>query len=223
MTAQYDPEDFLADASNAEARAWLDAPWPGRRLVLWGAEGCGKTHLLHVWVARTRATVVSGPALIGLLPSPDVGLAVDDADAAREEPLLHLLNAAAEAGLPVLLAARDAPARWQTRLPDLASRVRAAAAVQLRPPGDAMLRALLARLLSARQLVVAEPVQNWLLLHLPRHPAALREATARLDRAALAAGRRVDRTLAAEIAASMDDDTPAAADSDDWQRGPPLL
>ena len=128
-------------------------------------------------------------------------MAVDQADSAPEEPLLHLLNAAAEAGLPVLLAARAAPARWQTKLPDLASRLRAVTAVEIAPPDDAMLRVLFASLLASRQLVVPEPVQNWLLLRLPREPAALREAACRLDEAALAAGRRVTQAIAAQILA----------------------
>ncbi len=44
-----------------------------------------------------------------------------------------------------------------------------------------------------------EPVQDWLLLRLPRDPAALREAAARLDQAALAAGRRVTQAIAADV------------------------
>ncbi len=207
--AHYDAAEFLPDASNAEALAWLDASWPDGRLALWGGEGCGKTHLLHVWAERTGAALLPGPAIRGLLHRPFAGgVAVDDADAAPEEPLLHLLNVAAEARLPILLAARDAPGRWPTRLPDLASRLRATAAVELRKPEDAMLRALLARLLAQRQMVVAGSVQDWLLLRLPRHPAALREAVARLDRAALAQGRAVTRALAAEVLADGWDDEP---------------
>ncbi|MEJ1976129.1 MAG: hypothetical protein WDN49_08545 [Acetobacteraceae bacterium] len=156
--AHYDAAGFLPDASNAEARAWLEAPWPDGRLALWGGEGCGKTHLLHAWAERAGAALLPGPAVRGLLHMPLAGgVAVDDADVAPEEPLLHLLNAAAEARLPVLLAAREAPGRWQTRLPDLASRLRATVAVELHTPGDAMLRALLSRLLADRQLAVAEP------------------------------------------------------------------
>jgi chromosomal replication initiation ATPase DnaA len=207
--AHYDAAGFLPDASNAAARAWLDAPWPDGRLALWGGEGCGKTHLLHAWAERSGAVLLPGPAVRGLLNRPlSGGLAVDDADVAPEEPLLHLLNAAAEARLPVLLAAREAPGRWPTRLPDLASRLRATAAVALHTPEDALLRALLARLLADRQLVVSESVQDWLLLRLPRHPAALREAAARLDRAALAQGRGVTRALAAEVLATCRDDEP---------------
>ncbi len=200
----YDPADFLTDPANADAQAWLAAAWPANRLALWGAEGCGKTHLAHLWASRQAATVMDGAALRGLPPIPSGGgIAVDDADTAAEEPLLHLVNAAAEAGLPVLLTAREPPARWRTVLPDLASRLRATTAVALHPPGDAMLRTLFARLLAARQVVVAEPLQDWILLRLPREPAALREAAARLDRAALAAGGAVTRGLAAYVVEAM--------------------
>lgn len=205
FTDHYDAPSFLEDDSNAAARLWLDAPWPGGRLALWGGAGSGKTHLLHVWTAGTGATLLPGPGLRismlrGLMEHPLAGgMAVDDADHAPEEPLLHLLNAAAEARRPVLLSAREAPSRWGTRLPDLASRLRATAAVALEPPGDRMLRVLLARLLADRQLAVPQAVQDWLLLRLPRHPAALREAAARLDRAALAAGGGVTRGLAEAV------------------------
>ncbi len=198
--AAFDPADFMPDDSNAEALGWLETAWPMGRLALWGDAGCGKTHLLHVWAARTGAVLLDGRGLTGLAPLPaSGGLAVDQADAAAEQPLLHLLNAAAELGLPVLLAARTAPARWPTKLPDLASRLRAMPAVELGRPGDAMLRALFATLLAARQLSVPEAVQDWLLLRLPRNPAALRDAARRLDEAALAAGRRVTHAIAGRI------------------------
>ena len=196
--------DFLPSAATRPALAWLDssANWPGRRLALWGGPGSGKTHLLHIWSTRTGARLLDGAmlrhaALCGdWRPGP---LAIDDADLAPSEAgLLHALNAAQEAHFPVLLAARTPPARWPTRLPDLASRLRATLAVPLGGADDRFLRTLLARLLSDRQLLVPDAVQDWLLTVLPREPAALREAAARLDRAALAAGRSVTRALAAQ-------------------------
>ena len=198
--ATYDPAEFLPGSGNSAALAWLDAPWPSHRLALWGEPGCGKTHLLHVWAARSGARLLAGPALTGLVTLPPCGgLAVDQADQAPEQPLLHLLNAAAEARLPVLLAGRDPPARWHTRLPDLASRLRAVTAVELARPDDSTLRVLFASLLVARQLIVPDLVKDWLLLRLPREPACLREAAALLDRAALAAGRRVTQAIAAQV------------------------
>lgn len=223
---QFVAADFLAAGSNAEALAWLapDSGWPQRRLALWGPEGCGKTHLLHVWAARAGARLLAGPALPREPAPPDGPVAVDDADAAAERPLLHLLNALEEAGLPVLLAARTPPARWRTALPDLASRLRAVTAAEIHVPDDSLLRALLARLLAERQLAVTESVQDWLRLRLPRTPAAIREAAARLDRAALIARGRVSQRIAADVLRSMEAAGPVnmrgVADHEDFAAAP---
>ncbi len=208
-------EEFLAAASNAEALEWLrnTGSWPLGRLALWGPEGCGKTHLLHLWAQQHGADLLAGPLLAARLPEGPV--AVDDADAAPERPLLHLLNAAGEAGLPVLLAGRAAPARWNPALPDLASRLRATTAVRIGPAEDELLRSLLARLLAERQLAVVEPLQDWLRLRLPRSQAAIREAVARLDHAALASGGRVTRALAQAVAAGLQGEGSADWPEDD--------
>ncbi len=71
------------------------------------------------------------------------------------------------------------------------------------PADEALLAALLASLLSDRQLAVPETVQDWLRLRLPRTAAAMREAAARLDHLALADGGRVTRVTAARVAAEM--------------------
>jgi chromosomal replication initiation ATPase DnaA len=199
----YDSRDFLPAASNQEALAWLDTDWPDRRLALWGSAGCGKSHLLHIWAERAGARILRGPALQDLDALPESGgLALDDADTVISEPLLlHLLNIARDRALHVLLASRTPPSRWPVRLPDLSSRLRAITAVELRPPSDDLLAALLMRLLSDRQLSVTQPVQNWLLTRLPRSPAALRQAVARLDQASLAFGQAITRSLAEKVLA----------------------
>lgn len=209
-TPHFGTADLLSAASNQAARVWLrrTPEWPQRRLAIWGEAGTGKTHLLHIWARAQGAEIVPGPLLRARPPGASPGFAVDDANAAAEAPLLHLLNAAAETGRPVLLAARPAPARWQISLPDLESRLRATTAVEVLPPDDALLRALLARLLAERQLAVAAAVQDWLLLRLPRTAGAIREVAARLDRASLATGGRVGRALAAAVVAALTDTAP---------------
>ncbi len=208
----YAAADFLAAPSNEAALAWLDRTddWPDHRLALWGGAGCGKTHLLSLWAGRRGARLLAGADLRGLpdLPAP-AGLALDDAGTPPDEPaLLHLLNAVRETHTPVLLATRTPPARWPVKLPDLASRLRSVTAVEILPPEDSLLRALLLRLLSDRQLAVGAGLQDWLLLRLPRSPAALRDAVARLDQTALAAGGAVTRTIAAAVLAEMGANVP---------------
>jgi chromosomal replication initiation ATPase DnaA len=198
--------DFRQAPSNAEAVTWLarTGDWPNGRLALWGVAGCGKTHLLHIWADRTGAAIWSGPDLHGLPELPPHGIALDDADGATDEPaLLHLMNAASEAALPLLLASRSAPARWAVKLPDLVSRLRAITAVQIGDPDDALLRALLPRLLADRLIRLPDPVLNWLLNRLPRTAAALGEAVARLDAASLEQHRDITLPMVRLVLADL--------------------
>ncbi len=157
--------------------------------------------------------MLAGPMMTDLEAIPASGaLALDDADKVGSDTLLlHLLNTARDRGLHVLMAGQAPPSRWSVRLPDLSSRLRAITAVEIHPPSDDLLAALLLHLLSDRQLKVAQPVQDWLLSRLPRSPATLRRAVARLDQESLAFGKAITRPLAARV---LESDL-TAADNDE--------
>ncbi|HVY18108.1 MAG TPA: chromosomal replication initiator DnaA [Rhodopila sp.] len=209
----YDPADFVPASSNDAALRWLARDdWPDRRLALWGPEGCGKTHLLHIWTQRHAGTLLDGRTLADLSGLPDGGcLALDDADQVRDpELLLHLLNTARDRGLKLLLAARSAPARWPVSLPDLSSRLRAINAVEIDGPDDTLLQMLLVRALAVRQLDVAETARTWLLRHTPRTASGVQEAVRRLDMESLQQHKPITRAFAARVLG-----TPEADFSDD--------
>jgi chromosomal replication initiation ATPase DnaA len=207
--------DLVADAANADALAWLDRPgeWPLGRLALHGPAGTGKSHMLRALAAEQGWRLLHGADLteaLALAPAP--GTALDEAEAAPEPALFHLINRSAEARAPLLIAAREAPARWSTRLPDLASRLKATLAVGIGAPTDALLQALLSKQLADRQLRVAPEVQAYLLARLPREAGAVAAAVAALDAAALAAGAPITRPFARTVLArlySLDDSSEA--------------
>ncbi|WP_029605332.1 DnaA/Hda family protein [Kozakia baliensis] len=196
---------FVAAASNARARTWLaQTGWPERRLWLWGPEGCGKTHLLHVWAQRRGALVLDARTLDWEKAERAPRIAIDHVERVQDErALLHLLNAARERRASLLLAGRVPPARLAIALPDLASRLRAVATVAIAPPEDSLRATLLLRLLAERQLIVSQPVTDWLWRNLPRTGSAILEAVERLDHAGLAHGRPVTRILAQEVLADI--------------------
>jgi chromosomal replication initiation ATPase DnaA len=198
---RFDANDFIRACSNQAALAWLETDWPERRLALFGPNGCGKSHLLHIWARQTGAILLSGQTLTDLDGVPHDGpLALDDADMVRDETLLfHFLNTAADRHLRVLLSGRTAPARWPVHLPDLSSRLRAITVVEVGQPDDDLLEALLIKLMADRQLMISQAVQKWLLLRLPRSPAVLREAVTRLDQEGLVSGMAITRQLAARV------------------------
>ncbi len=104
----------------------------------------------------------------------------------------------------MLLAGRTPPARWPVRLPDLASRLRAITAVQIGPPEDALLRALLARLLADRQIRLPNS-RCWTgcCCGCRARAAALREAVGRLDDASLEQHRDITVPFARDVLAEL--------------------
>jgi chromosomal replication initiation ATPase DnaA len=190
-------EHFLAAPSNEAAVGWLDRwpDWPAPALVVHGPPGCGKSHLVEAWRARSGASVERDPARLGRVSA----LALDDADRLAERDLLHLYNIVAEARGHVLLTAPRPPALWEMRLPDLRSRLLAAPSVAIGAPDDALLGAVLAKLFTDRQLQVSPEVIEWLLRRIERSFAGARGAVARLDAAALALKRPVTVLLAREV------------------------
>jgi chromosomal replication initiation ATPase DnaA len=194
---------FLVSGSNAEALAAIEAPerWPSGRLALVGPPSSGKTHLAAVWAAMTGAAIVAASALDpaavpGLSARP---LVIEDGDRpapegvpgdpSREAALLHLLNAAAEAGVPLILTARQPPGRWRVALPDLASRLAATAVARLAEPDGALLGALLAKLFRDRQVAVHPDLVPFLVRRIERSGSAAERIAALLDRASLGARR----------------------------------
>lgn len=190
--ASFAAGDFIADRSNETARRWLAQPatWPDSRLALHGPEGVGKTHLLRATADARGWAVTDGAALSGLPELPARGWVIDDAASVPDaRALLHAMNAAREARLPLLLAARSPPARWGFALPDLTSRLRATTAVAIAEPDDALLQALIAKLLADRQIGLRAEWRARIILHLPRRAAAIAGFVARLDATSLAAGK----------------------------------
>jgi len=176
------------------------AGWPGGRLALSGPAGAGKTHLVQVWRAASGAALA---AAVSLDPSRAAALAaagrvaVEDADriaglpqAAREaaeQGLLHLINLLAAQGGALLLTGRSAPARWAIALPDLASRLAATAHAAIDAPDDALLAAVIAKLLADRQIRPGPGLIGYLVRRIERSFSAAEEVVATLDARAMEA------------------------------------
>lgn len=202
--------DFFVSPANALALAQVDAwpAWPGRRLALAGPEGSGKTHLAHVWAARSGARLIGAEELpeldLAAVPE-DAAFVVEDADGlfgpAAEEMLFHLCNRLAARG-SLLVTGREPPARWPLRLPDLASRLAIAPVARLELPDDDLLAAVLAKLFADRQLVVAPEVVRYLAVRIDRALAAAERVVAAIDRTGLAERRPVSLRLAGEVLAA---------------------
>lgn len=200
-----DRDAFLVTDSNAAAVGWIDRwpAWPMPALVLEGPRRAGKSHLANVWRARAGAALIEGLAVdagaVPLLLDAGRPLVVEEAHQAPEQPLLHLYNGFAERGLSLLLTADRAPARWNIKLPDLSSRLKALPVVAIEPPDDRLMHAVLIKLFADRQLIVAEDVVDFLTARMERSFEAASRLVSAIDTASLAARRRVTVPLARDV------------------------
>ncbi len=172
-------DDFFVSSSNALAlravEGWRD--WPGRKLLLIGPEGAGKSHLAQIWATSAEAVTMTAEDLPETSLAGFSGRAVViegvDRIGAGEAALFHLHNLATETGA-LLLTARTPPRDWGLTLPDLISRMQSTQIAYLEAPDDALLSAVLVKLFADRQVMVPPNLIPYLVSRMPRSIGAAR-------------------------------------------------
>jgi DnaA family protein len=191
----------LADATSTDGLAQRDA------IYLQGAEGVGKTHLalatcaaaeaaghgatyLPLGAARGRLSqalvALEGAALVAL-----DGIETIAGERADEVALFDFHNRARSAGVGLLYTARMRPDALPLTLPDLRSRLAQCTRLTLSPLDEAGRRAVLVERAQRRGLVMDAAAYEWLLRRVDRDLASLTSLLDRLDKASLAAKRRI--------------------------------
>lgn len=207
-------EDFLVSHSNQAAIDLIDGAvaWPNGAALVVGPAGSGKSHLAHVWRAKTGAASISAAAATeaAVQEAATAGAVIVEGleGGTRDEAaLFHLLNIARQGMALVLFTSRLAPGELAIDLPDLRSRIRALPLAQISPPDDALLQAVLVKLFADRQLSVEPEVISYLVVRMERSMAAANAVVAETDRLGLAMRRRVTKQLVQTALEAVGGDT----------------
>jgi chromosomal replication initiation ATPase DnaA len=212
--------DFLVGPGNAQAVELVDAwpIWPSPVVVLAGPVGSGKTHVVEMWREASGAAGVTAASLRDTDVVSLVGagaVAVEDLHGGPfdEAALFHLLNLAVERKAAVLLTSRVWASALPIRLPDLASRLRAARPVELGEPDDDLLHRVLVKLFADRQLAVDPSVVDYIVTRMERSLEAAGAIVDAIDHDALAEGGGITRRVAANAIARVFDGAAEGRDS----------
>jgi chromosomal replication initiation ATPase DnaA len=203
-------DDLVVTAANEQAVALIECwpDWPAQVIILVGPAGSGKTHLADIWCAEAGARRFA-PEAIGedaIHAAAEGPVLVDNADARNldQTGLFHLINAIKGAGTQLLLTARSFSGAWGVELPDLASRLRAAATVEINEPDDMLLAGVIVKLFADRQVIIEPHVVQFLVRRMERSLSAAREVVALIDQMAMERKIRITRGLASEAAAMLE-------------------
>ena len=204
-------DDLVVSIANADAVSLIDRwpDWPAPVVVLAGPAGSGKSHLGAIWREMAAARplsqeILGGEAVEAAAAGP---VFIDDADAGGldETGLFHVINAVRGAGTHLMLTARRFPGAWGIRLPDLASRLKAAATVEIREPDDVLLAGVITKLFADRQVEVEPHVVQYLVRRIERSLSTAIRVVERLDAIALEQQSRITRAMAAETVSALDE------------------
>jgi len=198
--------DNFISGRNLEVLTALDAFARGggaRFIYLWGADGSGRSHLLHAVLAAARGGRPAQPfaaATVSDLP-PDVLVIADDVHRLDDEAQVALFDLynRLRSGDGALLASGDAaPAQLAVR-DDLKTRFAAGLVYQLHALDDDEKAAALARHAQGRGFRLTKEVTDYLLHHAQRDLPSLLALLDALDRYSLASKRAVTVPLLREL------------------------
>ena len=214
--------DSLVTASNPvliETARYLAQGDGERQLFLWGESGSGKSHLLQACcnhAARHGLTVCyltrneirneigsqstdmfEGLEQLDLVCLDDVDQWLLEAD--WQLALFSLINRVRDAGHRIVLASSIAPDESFVTLPDLRSRLAWGPVFQLHALSDEDKNAALRYRAGHNSLGLPETVADYLIQRYPRDMFGLFERLAELDKAAMAAKRRLTIPLVKSV------------------------
>lgn len=188
----------------------------GEKIIyLCGSRGQGLSHLLQASchdAARHRISAVYLPLGELIQQSPEMLLGfellslvcIDDMQCVAqssqwEEAVFHLFNRVYDAGGSMIIAGNDLPKSLPLKLPDLVSRLSWGVVYQLHPLDDAEKINVLIQRAKSRGITLSEEVGKYILSHCPRHMTTLFAALDALDKASLAAQRRLTIPFVKEV------------------------
>lgn len=205
VTEQYTFRTFLDEPWNRELIARLRSPMEeAGAIVIWGARGSGRTHLLQalchehddaVYVPLASMMADYPPAILEGLESIAV-ICIDDLDRIStrrdwQEALFRLFNGVRERGGRLVMTADNPPRQLSLALEDLRSRLSWGSIYQLHPLSEAGKSEVLRMRAEQRGIELGEDIRRYILQRSRRDIHALLGVLDTLDQLSLVEKRRI--------------------------------
>ena len=212
-------ENFFISKSNEGAvnavKNW--EKWPTKKLLLTGPAGSGKSHLAEYWVEQVGADKISLSDICKfdiVRLSEKKGLLIDNIDKIItyssskkeiiEEKLFYLLNFITRTSCYFMMTSSTPMNSWGLKLPDVTSRLRTSVFVELLPPDDNLLMAVILKQFDDKQIKVSPEFVTFVSKRINRSFDSIREFVNLIDQVGLKRKRDITIPIASELIKALD-------------------
>lgn len=203
----YDENDFVVTPCNQNAYNFLlnaETPYAPFYL-LQGEKGAGKSHLARIWQNKNKASYLDlnlKKSPYDLL-SPSSFFVIDsikfDSHIIDQEKIFHFYNVAKELHTSILLVLEKPLQNFVFQLKDLESRLKASPLLTILPPDDEMLKFLIIKQLSDRQISLDSSLLDFLLKRMERSFKIIPALVSQIDAISLESQRKITIPLLKEV------------------------
>ncbi len=156
-----------------------DLTW--KCMILFGPKSSGKTHLAHIWQSVNNAIFINVNNFVSEIRYSDAFILEDIQDIKDETMLLHCYNYMKENNKRLLMTSSISPKKLNFKLRDLSSRILSTITVKISPASEELLRIMLIKRFSDKQLKVDLKVIDYILARIERSFCSVNKVIEKID------------------------------------------
>ncbi|WP_353477747.1 DnaA ATPase domain-containing protein [Wolbachia pipientis] len=177
----YNRQNFIVLEENKHMYNSVISDLSWKCLILFGPKCSGKTHLANVWQSINNAHFINVSNFISEIRYSDAFILEDIQNIQDEAMLLHCYNYMKENNKRLLITSSALPKRLNFKLKDLSSRILSTASVKIPPASEELLRIMLVKRFSDKQLKVDLKVVNYILARIERSFCSINKIVEKID------------------------------------------
>ncbi len=201
----YYEKDFYVSSNNFTAYKLVEScpNWPDKRINIYGPKGCGKTHLANILKKKIDSLLIQASDLNDLVLDnlkEKKCLIIDNYKNNIEEKLMYsTLNQISQTDSYILINSLKPIKKIEVKLNDLKSRFDSFVQLGIDLPTDDLLRVILTKSFSDKQIKVNIKLLDYILKNIDRTYENVFKFIKDIDAASLSAGKSININLIKKV------------------------
>ncbi|BAO99353.1 chromosomal DNA replication initiator-related protein [Wolbachia endosymbiont of Cimex lectularius] len=179
--ADYSRQNFIILDENKHVYHSVIDNLSWKCLILFGPKSSGKTHLAHIWQSMNDAIFINVNNFISEIRYSNAFILEDIQNVQDEAMLLHCYNYMKENNKRLLITSSTSPNKLNFKLKDLSSRILSTISVKIPSASEELLRIMLMKRFSDKQLKIDLKVIDYILARVERSFYSISEIIEKID------------------------------------------